>query len=85
MGRRESSAQLGGVYMTLDKGAVGQSYTVTKLDLPRQIEHRLEAIGMTLGGKVSILGSKDRGTLILKVRGARFAVGRGITQRIEVA
>ena len=71
--------------MTLDKGAVGQSYTVEKIDLPDQVEHRLEALGMTLGTKVSVLGRKDRGTLILKVRGTRFAIGRGITGRIEVA
>ena len=70
--------------MTLDKGAVGQSYTVEKIDLPDQVEHRLEALGMTLGTKVSVLGRKDRGTLILKVRGTRFAIGRGITGRIEV-
>ena len=55
--------------MTLDKGAIGQSYAVTKIDLPDQVEHRLEAIGMTIGGKV---------------RGARFAMGRGITEKIEV-
>lgn len=71
--------------MTLDQGRIGQSYRVKKLDLPEQVEHRLEAIGLTLGGRVSILGGKDRGTLILKIRGSRFAVGRGITQRIEVA
>lgn len=70
--------------MTLDKGTIGETYTVTNMDLPGQVEHRLEAIGMTLGGRVSILGGKDRGTLILKIRGARFALGRGITQRIEV-
>ena len=70
--------------MTLDKGAVGQNYTVEKIDLPDQVEHRLEALGMTLGTKVSVLGRKDRGTLILKVRGTRFAIGRGITGRIEV-
>jgi len=54
------------------------------MDLPQQVEHRLEALGMTLGTKVSVLGSKDKGTLILKVRGTRFAIGRGITQKIEV-
>ena len=71
--------------MTLDKGTVGGTYTVEKIDLPDQVEHRLEALGMTLGTKVSVLGRKDRGTLILKVRGTRFAIGRGITGRIEVA
>lgn len=70
--------------MTLDKGTIGETYTVKKMDLPEQVEHRLEAIGMTIEGKVSILGGKDRGTLILKIRGARFALGRGLTQRIEV-
>jgi len=70
--------------MTLDKGAVGNTYTVEKMDLPEQVEHRLEALGMTLGTKVSVLGSKDRGTLILKVRGTRFAMGRGITRKIDV-
>ena len=71
--------------MTLDKGMVGGTYTVEKIDLPDQVEHRLEALGMTLGTKVSVLGRKDRGTLILKVRGTRFAIGRGITGKIEVA
>ena len=70
--------------MTLDRGAVGSSYTVERMDLPAQVEHRLEALGMTLGPKVSVLGSKDAGTLILKVRGTRFAMGRGITRKIEV-
>ena len=71
--------------MTLDKGAVGESYTVVETDLPQQVAHRLEALGMTVGTRVSVLGSKDKGTLILKVRGTRFAMGRGITARIEVA
>ena len=71
--------------MTLDKGAVGQSYTVASMGLPQQVVHRLEALGLTVGTKVSVLGSKDKGTLILKVRGTRFAMGRDITRRIEVA
>ena len=70
--------------MTLDKGTIGETYTIKNIALPDQVEHRLEAIGMTQGGKVSVLGGKDHGTLILKIRGARFALGRGITQRIEV-
>lgn len=71
--------------MTLDQGHIGSTYTVSGMDLPQQVAHRLEAIGMTIGGAVCVLGGKDRGTLILKIRGSRFAVGRGITRRIEVA
>lgn len=70
--------------MTLDKGTVGGSYTVKALRLPEQIEHRLEALGMTVGTQVLVLERKDKGTAVLKVRGTRFAVGRGITERIEV-
>jgi ferrous iron transport protein A len=54
------------------------------MDLPQQVEHRLEALGMTLGTKVTVLESKSRGTLVLKIRGSRFAMGRGITSKIEV-
>lgn len=70
--------------MTLDRGMVGGSYTVKALRLPEQIEHRLEALGMTVGTQVLVLERKDRSTAVLKVRGTRFAVGRGITERIEV-
>jgi ferrous iron transport protein A len=54
------------------------------MDLPQQVEHRLEALGMTLGTRVTVLESKSRGTLVLKIRGSRFAMGRGITSKIEV-
>lgn len=70
--------------MTLDKGRPGEEYTVAALALPQAVEHRLEALGMTLGTKVSVLENKSRGTLVLKVRGTRFALGRGITTKIEV-
>ena len=52
--------------------------------MPRQVGRRLEALGLTLGTRVLVLGKKS-GALILKVRGTRFAVGQGITRKIEVA
>ena len=70
--------------MTLDKGRPGEEYTVAALSLPQAVEHRLEALGMTMGTKVSVLENKSRGILVLKVRGTRFALGRGITTKIEV-
>lgn len=70
--------------MTLDQGSLGQSYTVTRIDLPEQVAHRLEALGMTLGTQVLVLERKEKGPSVLKVRGTRFALGRGITQKIEV-
>ncbi len=70
--------------MTLDRAQVGTSYEILKINLPLQVEKRLEALGMTLGSKIAVLSNKNRGTLIVKVRGSRFAIGRGISQNIDV-
>lgn len=70
--------------MTLDQIPVGETRGVTRMDLPRHVGRRLEALGLTLGTRVLVLGRKS-GALILKVRGTRFAVGKGITRKIEVA
>lgn len=70
--------------MTLNYGTIGENYIVKALHLPEKVKHRLEALGMTQGTQVVILERKDRGTEVLKLRGSRFAVGRGITEGIEV-
>ncbi|GFO85178.1 hypothetical protein ANBU17_15250 [Anaerostipes butyraticus] len=68
----------------LSQGRIGNTYTVQKMELPINIEKRLEALGMTHGTSVLILNSKSRGVLIVKVRGTRFALGRNITENIQV-
>ena len=68
----------------LSQGQVGKSYTVQKMKLPVNIEKRLEALGMIHGTSVLVLNSKSKGVLIVKVRGTRFALGRNITENIEV-
>lgn len=68
----------------LSQGQIGHSYTVEKMELPISIEKRLEALGMTHGTSVLVLNSKSRGVLIVKVRGTRFALGRNITENIQV-
>ena len=68
----------------LSQGRIGNTYTVQKMELPINIERRLEALGMTHGTSVLILNSKSRGVLIVKVRGTRFALGRNITENIQV-
>ncbi len=40
---------------------------------------------MTRGTSVTVLNSKSKGILIVKVRGTRFALGRNITEHISVA
>ncbi|WP_027398429.1 FeoA family protein [Anaerovorax odorimutans] len=70
--------------MTLNLGKINRTYKIQQSNLPRNIEKRLEALGMTLGSTVDILNSKNKGTLIIKVRGTRFAIGKGISKKISV-
>ena len=70
--------------MYLCDGKIGNEYKVEDIDLPVNIEKRLEALGMTRGTSIAVLNSKSRCVLIVKVRGTRFALGRNITKNILV-
>lgn len=71
--------------MKLQKGKKENTYIIEELFLPIQTEKRLEALGMTKGTPVEVLNRKRSGTMIVRVRGTRFALGSGITGKIEVA
>ncbi len=62
----------------------GQTCIVEKINLPFQMEQRLQALGMTKGTAISVLNRKGKGILIIKLRGARFALGYHMTKNIEV-
>ena len=62
----------------------GQSCIVEKLNLPFQMERRLEDLGMTKESVISVLNRKGRGIMIIKLRGARFALGYNMTKNITV-
>lgn len=70
--------------MKLSEGLIGGRYQIQKMQLPAAMEKHLEALGMTKGSVISVLNGKGRGILIIKIRGARFAVGRNITRNVEV-
>ncbi len=70
--------------MHLSDGKPGCCYTIEQIALPVEMEHRLEALGMTIGTKVSVVNRKGRGILIIKLRGTRFALGYNITKNIRV-
>ncbi len=70
--------------MTLQEGSAGTTYTVEKLELPVRLERRLEALGLIESSKIAILRKKRRGSMIVTVRGTRFAVGYGISTHILV-
>ncbi len=70
--------------MTLDRGKIGSRYEIQNMELPLNVAKRLEALGMTYGTQVEVLNNKSKGTLIVRVRGTRFALGKGISRKIEV-
>ena len=70
--------------MLLKDAQVGQTCVVEGIDLPFQMERRLEALGMTRQAPVSVLNRKGKGILIIKLRGSRFALGENITKNIQV-
>lgn len=68
--------------MTLDEGIIGASYEVRDLELPAATRHRLESLGMIPGTTVEVLNNKSHGTLVVRLRETRFALGRGISSGI---
>ena len=70
--------------MTLNFAVIGGVYIINEMRLPQKTEKRLEALGMTHGTKIQVINTKDRGTMIVKVRGTRFAIGRDISANIDV-
>ena len=74
----------GSDFMTLSEAQVGQSYYVISTDLDKNLERRLEALGLTDGTKIELLNKKRNGTSIFNVRGTRLAVGEAIARGITV-
>lgn len=70
--------------MLLKDVQAGQKCIVENMNLPFQMERRLEALGMTRHTPLSILNRKGKGIMIIRLRGSRFALGYHITKQIEV-
>lgn len=70
--------------MKLIEGVVDSSYRVVHMDLPLNVDRRLEALGMTGDSRILVMNKKKRGAMVIKVRGTRFAIGKSIAEHIEV-
>ena len=70
--------------MLLKDIGVGQSCVVEHMELPFQIQRRLEALGMTRQAEISVVNRKGKGILIVKLRGSRFALGYQVARHITV-
>lgn len=70
--------------MSLKEGSVGRNYRVIKISAPKDTERRLETLGITEDSCLSVLGKKRCGTVIVKSRGTRFALGYKIAENIMI-
>ncbi len=68
--------------MTLLQGDIGKSYEVKEIRLEEATARRLQILGLLSGTKIEVLNKKRSGSVIFKVRGTRYAIGRHIADGI---
>lgn len=73
-----------GPRMKLYEGKIGTTYLVESVHVEDAINRRLEALGVNENTPLLVMNKKNSGTMIIKVRGTRLALGRRITGGIEV-
>ena len=71
--------------MTLYEAQKGCSYCIDGLYVEPAITRRLQALGLNDGTIVNVLNRKNKGALIIQVRGTRLALGRHLSSNIEVS
>ena len=68
----------------LNECEIGGRYVVAGVQVDEGITRRLEALGVNEGPPVNILNKKGSGSVIIKVRGTRLALGRRLSEGITV-
>lgn len=70
--------------MKLYEGQIDKTYLVSSIMVKDIIERRLEALGVNEMTPITLMNKKGSGTVIIKVRGTRLALGRKISEGIEI-
>ncbi|HIX16083.1 MAG TPA: FeoA domain-containing protein [Candidatus Hungatella pullicola] len=70
--------------MKLYEGEKGHTYIVESVMAKETVTRRLEALGVNEMTPVTLMNKKGSGTVIIKVRGTRLALGRRIAAGIEI-
>ena len=71
--------------MKLSEGIIGRTYRVDSVAVNETITRRLEALGVNSMTPVTLLNKKGSGSVVFKVRGTRLAVGKRISDGIEIS
>lgn len=70
--------------MQLKEGQNEHRYKVCSINIELQLERRLEALGLTQGTTITVLNNDKKGSLTVRFRGTRFALGKRIADHICV-
>ena len=71
-------------HMKLYEGSIGSWYLVEQVRVDEKITRLLDALGINEKTRILILNKKRSGTVIIKVRGTRLAIGQKIADGIEI-
>ena len=71
--------------MKLTDANQNERVIVQQIHLDPDSRKRLQALGMLVGTPVTILQKKKSGTMVINLRGTRFALGSVMGKGIEVA
>ncbi|MFP4697951.1 MAG: ferrous iron transport protein A [Eubacteriales bacterium] len=70
--------------MTLKDGILNKEYMISGINLSSAIKNRLQSLGLVKNTKVKIISNKLKGSMVIQVRGSRFALDNEITNKIKV-
>ena len=70
--------------MTLKEIPKGKSVVVRQINTNEQTRRRLRTLGMLSGTPIEDVQRKQNGTLVIRLRGTRFALGKELSEQIEV-
>lgn len=71
--------------MNLKEAKEAREYTVVGMELSVETERRLCVLGLTQNSKIFVMNNQKKGTMIVRIRGCRYALGRKIAEHIYVA
>ncbi len=70
--------------MNLIDGEKGFIYKVKSINLDERVKRRFEILGMIKDTDILILNKKRNGSIIIKLRGTRFAIGKKFAEGVEI-
>lgn len=70
--------------MNLYNARCNTKYLVKSISEEKDIERRLESLGLTENSTIELISRKRGGAAIVRIRGTRFALGREICEGIEL-